>query len=343
MNMNSSSLINDITLRIEIERWPLVTPFRVTGYTWHTLDTILVTLEREGAQGRGEASGVYYRGETATSLAEQIESVRAQFQEEVSRESLLTLLPPGGARCALDCALWDLEAKLTGRCVWQLAGMEPPHPLRATLTCGADEPVAMAAAAVAYADAKAIKLKLTGESSDAARVRAVREARPDVILRVDANQGFTIAGLEELMPVLVEARVELLEQPFPIGEEALLTGFRSPIPVAADESVQCLADMPALVGRFQVVNIKLEKCGGLTEAFAMSRLAGTLGLKTMVGNMLGTSLAMAPGYLLGQICDIVELDGPLALSKDRIDPATYAQGSIYCPESLWGSVRGDRP
>jgi L-alanine-DL-glutamate epimerase-like enolase superfamily enzyme len=196
---------------------------------------------------------------------------------------------------------------------------------------------------VTYIDAQAIKLKLTGDSSDAARVRAVREARPDVILRVDANQGFTVAGLEQLMPVLVEARVELLEQPFPIGEEALLAGFRSPIPLAADESVQGLADMPALVGRFQAVNIKLEKCGGLTEAFAMTRLAGTLGLKTMVGNMLGTSLAMAPGYLLGQMCDIVELDGPLALSKDRTDRATYAQGNISCPESLWGNVRRDRP
>lgn len=343
MILNSSSCIKDVTLRTEIERWPLVTPFRVTGYTWHTLDTILVTLEKDGLQGRGEASGVYYRGETAASLAEQIESVRARVEEGVSRESLLTLLPPGGARCALDCALWDLEVKLTGRCAWQLAGIELPHPLRATFTCGADEPVAMAAAAVRYTDAKAIKLKLTGDSSDAARVRAVREARPDVILRVDANQGFTVAGLEQLMPVLVEARVELLEQPFPIGEEALLTGFGSPIPVAADESVQGLADMPALVGRFQVVNIKLEKCGGLTEAFAMMRLARTLGLKTMVGNMLGTSLAMAPGYLLGQICDIVELDGPLALSKDRPDRATYVQGYISCPESLWGNVRRDRP
>jgi L-alanine-DL-glutamate epimerase-like enolase superfamily enzyme len=193
----------------------------------------------------------------------------------------------------------------------------------------------MAVAAREYMDARAIKLKLTGEPTDGLRVRAVRDARPSVWLGVDANQGFTRPSLERLMPVLEEARVALIEQPFPIGQEFLLDGFRSPIPVAADESAQSLSDLPGLLGRFDVVNIKLDKCGGLTEALAMARRARELGLETMVGNMLGTSLAMAPAFLVGQLCRIVDLDGPVFLKSDRPQCFHYSDGLIVCPEAVW--------
>jgi L-alanine-DL-glutamate epimerase-like enolase superfamily enzyme len=249
-------------------------------------------------------------------------------------------LPAGGARNALDCALWDLEAKLTGRSVWQLAGLEKPRSIVTTLTCGADTPQNMAAKAKGdYVNARAIKLKLTGESSDRDRVRAVREARPDVWLGVDANQGFTRESLEQLMPTLIDARVELIEQPFRIGEEALLDGFESPIPIAADESVQTSADIQSMVGRFNMINIKLDKSGGLTEGLAMARAAQRLGLELMVGNMIGTSLAMAPAFLLGQLCRVADLDGPTFLKADRPVGVEYVDGHIACGEELWGGVR----
>jgi len=219
--------------------------------------------------------------------------------------------------------------------VWQLAGLEQPHPLLTTFTCGADTPEKMAATARGYANARAIKLKLTGEGSDADRVRAVRDALPDVWIGVDANQGFTRASLESLMPALTEARVQLIEQPFPIGQEALLDGFKSPIPVAADESAQTLADIRGLIGRFNVMNIKLDKCGGLTEGLSMARAARAAGLELMVGNMLGTSLAMAPAFLVGQLCKVVDLDGPVFLKADRSHTIRYADGMIDCPREVW--------
>jgi L-alanine-DL-glutamate epimerase-like enolase superfamily enzyme len=325
-----------LTLRTEIERWPLIAPFRITGYTWEALDVLVVSLRHDGHVGWGEAHGVYYRNDNPASMTVQIESLRTTIEAGISRESLQSMLPPGGARNALDCALWDLEAKLSGRPAWQVAAVGNPRPLLTTFTCGADEPDKMAAAARAYTHARAIKLKLTGEPIDAERVHAVRAARADVWLGVDANQGFTRAFLERLMPTLTEARVALIEQPFPVGQESLLDGFRSPIPVAADESVQCLADIPGLVGRFNVVNIKLDKCGGLTEGLAMTRAARNLGLETMVGCMTSTSLAMAPAFLVGQLCKVVDLDGPVFLKSDRAISVQYADGFITCPQQLWG-------
>jgi L-Ala-D/L-Glu epimerase len=197
----------------------------------------------------------------------------------------------------------------------------------------------MALDALAYTQARAIKLKLTGHAEDADRVRAVRAARPDVWLGIDANQGFTRASLEALMPVLVAARVVLIEQPLPVGEEAELEGFDSPIYLAADESVQCSADLPALAGRFNVINIKLDKCGGLTEGLAMARCAAGLGFEVMVGNMLGTSLGMAPSVLIGQLCMVVDLDGPIFLDVDRASPVVYEDGLISSPETLWGAAQ----
>ena len=328
--------MSGMILHTALEQWPLAEPFRITGFTWEYLDVLIVSVEQDGQKGRGEAAGVYYRGDKPASMMQQIESIRTTIESGISRVDLQTMLPAGGARNALDCALWDLEAKLTGQAVWQLAGLGKPRALLTTFTCGADEPKKMARRAVDYKNVGAIKLKLTGEPIDADRVRAVREAKEDVWLGVDANQGFTPASLERLMPTLTEARVALIEQPFPIGQEALLDGFRSPIPVAADESAQGLADIPSLRGRFDVVNIKLDKCGGLTEGLAMARAARSLGLDTMVGNMLGTSLAMAPAFLVGQLCHVVDLDGPALLKADRPERVEYANGLISCPAALWG-------
>jgi L-Ala-D/L-Glu epimerase len=325
-----------LTLRTKIERWPLVEPFRITGHTWEALEVLLVSLGKDGHVGRGEACGVYYRNDNPASMIKHVESLRTTIEAGISRESLQSMLPPGGARNALDCALWDLEAKISGRPAWQVAEVENPRRLMTTFTCGANSPEKMAATARAYTRARAIKLKLTGEPIDADRVRAVREARADVWLGVDANQGFTVALMERLMPTLTEARVALIEQPFPVGQESLLDGFQSPIPIAADESVQCLADIAGLTRRFNVVNIKLDKCGGLTEALAMARLARDLGLETMIGNMLGTSLAMAPAFLVGQLCRVVDLDGPVFMKSDRAVSVQYADGFITCPPQLWG-------
>jgi L-Ala-D/L-Glu epimerase len=322
----------------EVEQWPLATPFRISGYTFQVIDVLVVTLEQDGRVGRGEAAGVYYKEDRPSSMRDSIESVRSAVMQGINREMLLTLLPSGGARNALDCALWDLEAKLSGCPAWHLADLSRPTPVLTTFTCGADAPDRMAMAARAYTGARAIKLKLLGDAVDADRVRAVREALPDVWLGVDANQGFSRSSLEGLMPTLVDTRVALLEQPFPVGQEALLDDLRSAIPLAADESAQTVEDIENLVGRFDVVNIKLDKCGGLTAGLAMARAARRAGMRTMVGNMMGTSLAMAPAFLIGQSCDVVDLDGPVFLTLDRSIKVEYVNGTITCPEQLWGSA-----
>lgn len=315
----------------------MAAPFRITGYTFTSLDVVVVTLRTGGREGRGEAAGVYYFGDTPAGMAAQIEAVRPEIEAGVDRGSLRDLLPKGGARNAVDCALWDLEAKLTGRPVWELAGLQPPRRLVTVYTVGADRPELMADKARRYADALAIKLKLTGEPQDAQRVAAVRAARPDVWLGVDANQGFTRDSLARLMPTLVEAKVALLEQPFPIGEDHLLEGLNSPVPVAADESAQTLEDVLRLAPLVDVVNIKLDKCGGFTEALAMADAARRAGAKLMVGNMFGTALAMAPAFVLGQLCDVVDLDGPMGLVRDRDPPVTYEGGLVWCAPETWGA------
>jgi L-alanine-DL-glutamate epimerase-like enolase superfamily enzyme len=325
-----------LRLELSLEQWPLVSPFRITGYTWESIPVLLVRLEKDGQVGQGEAAGVYYKNDTPASMLTQIESQRRTIEAGITRDGVQSLLPRGGARNALDCALWDLEAKLSGRAAWQIAGLTKPRPLLTTFTCGADEPDKMAGAARGYSSARAIKLKLTGQPIDADRVRAVRAARADVWLGVDANQGFTRESLDRLMPTLTDMNVALIEQPFPIGQEALLDGFESPIPLAADESAQGVADVAGLAKRFNVVNIKLDKCGGLTEGLAMAGAARELGLDCMVGNMMGSSLAMAPAFLVGQLCKVVDLDGPIFQKTDRAVTVQYTDGCITCPPKLWG-------
>jgi L-Ala-D/L-Glu epimerase len=339
--MSVTQPLQRVALQVDIEKWPLKAPFRITGYTFVEIDVVIATVSCGGHVGRGEAAGVYYRSENASSMVAQIEAMRDEIEAGIDRESLRRLMPAGGARNAVDCALWDLEARLSGLPAWKIAGLNPPVPLVTTFTLGAEDPEQMARTAISYTGAQAIKLKLTGTPIDAERVRAVRAARPEAWLGVDANQGFTRASLADLMPVLVDARVGLIEQPFPIGREADLDGLRSPIPIAADESVQDLKDVAGLVGRFDVVNIKLDKCGGLTEGLAMARHARALGLDVMVGNMTGTALAMAPSALVGQLCRIVDLDGPIFLRNDRSPGAVYDNGTFWCPPEVWGS--GARP
>lgn len=321
-------------LRIDIERWPLKDPFRITGHTFTHADLIVVTVTTGGVSGRGEASGVYYRGETPESMAKQLESVRASLGTSLTRESLRSLLPPGGARNALDCALWDLESRASGVAAWQLAGLRKPEPLPTTYTVGADSPEAMARTAASYREARRLKLKLTGEG-DEARLRAVRAARPDAWLGVDANQAYDVVSLRAILPVLLEADVQLIEQPVRVGCESSLEGFESPIPLAADESVQSLRDLPQVVGLFEVINIKLDKCGGLTEALAMVTEIRRLGMKPMVGCMAGTSLAIAPACLVGARCDLVDLDAPMFLAEDRPPAALFQDGTVHCPHG-WG-------
>jgi len=328
--------IGPVRMRVDQERWPLAVPFRTAAHTMQAVDVIVVSIEKDNHVGRGEAAGVFYKNETVASMAIQIEPLRSEIESGITRAALQKRLPVGGARNAIDCALWDLESRLTGVPAWRAAELESPRPLLTTFTCGADEPHKMAAAALAYPNARAIKLKLTGEACDPDRVRAVREAKPDVWLGIDGNQGLTRAGLERLLPVLIETQVALIEQPFPAAQDAWLDDFGSPIPIAADESAQGSSDLPSLVGRFGVVNIKLDKCGGLTEGLKMARSAKALGLQTMVGNMLGTSLAMAPAFLVGQLCAVVDLDGPFFLKTDRDNPVSYADGCLACPDRLWG-------
>jgi L-alanine-DL-glutamate epimerase-like enolase superfamily enzyme len=327
-----------MTLSVAVERLPFSAPFRIAGHVFEHQDAIVVTLERDGHRGRGEACGVFYLGDTAERMAAQIEAQRAAIEAGIDRTALQQLMPAGGARNALDCALWELESWRSGSPVWQLAKLSAPQPLITTFTLGAEDPQVMAAGARRYAAARALKLKFSGDLAlDLARLRAVREVSPSVWLGVDANQAYRIQDMDALVRALADARVDLLEQPLARGHEAELETFASPVPLAADESALSLVDVPGLVGRFQVVNIKLDKCGGLTEGLAMAHAARSLGLKVMVGNMMGSSLAMAPSFVLGQLCDVVDLDGPTFLSRDRTPAVQYDRGLIWCATEVWGA------
>jgi L-alanine-DL-glutamate epimerase-like enolase superfamily enzyme len=322
--------------RVETHR--LSAPFRISGFVFETSDVVVVELTDGEFTGRGEAAGVYYLGDDAAHIVAEIEAHRDAIENCAGRNELRESMPRGGARNAVDCAMWDLEAKLAGTQARRLAQVDEPKPLITTFTLGADDPDAMAEGASRYVYARAIKVKLTGEFDlDVERVRAIRSARPDVWLGVDANQGFTRNQLDPLVDALSVYRVSLLEQPLARGREADLDGYRCPIPIAADESALGLDDVPGLVGRFDIINIKLDKCGGLTEALLVADEARRLGLGVMVGNMVGTSLAMAPAFIVGQKCDVVDLDGPTFLRKDRSRPCEYRDGTIWCPDEVWGS------
>ena len=321
---------------VAAELWPLRRPFVIARESIDALRCILVTVERDGIVGRGEAAGVDYRGETPATMIAQVEQAALALGDAMSREQLLRALPPGGARNALDCALWDWEAKASGRPVWAVAGLREPTPVLTAQTIGLDTPAAMADAARAATGQRLLKLKL-GAAGDVARAEAVRAARPDARLIVDVNEGWTVAVHADAAPKLAMLGVELIEQPLPAGSDAALAEVLTPVPLCADESFEVADDMPALAGRYAAVNIKLDKAGGLTAAIAATRTARAAGLKVMIGNMLGTSLAMAPALLLAGLAEWVDLDGPLWLAGDRSDPLRYESGLVHSATSaLWG-------
>jgi L-alanine-DL-glutamate epimerase-like enolase superfamily enzyme len=328
-----------LSLGVVTETLRLAKPFRISGYVFESSDVVVVTLSDGEHQGRGEGGGVFYMGDDVPHMLAALETALYAIEAGApSREELRKIMPPGGARNAVDCAMWELEAARAGIPAWKLAGQAPPRPLRTTFTLGADTPEVMAQGARDYAGAKAIKIKLTGDLElDIERVAAIRGARPDVWLGVDGNQGFAIGDLDALVPALVEQNVSLLEQPLARGREADLDGYKSAIPIAADESVLSLDEIPGAVGRFDIINIKLDKCGGLTEALLMAEEAKRLGLGVMVGNMVGTSLAMAPAFILGQHCEIVDLDGPTFLAQDRAPSIEYRDGDVWAGDEVWGS------
>ena len=327
-----------LTMRVASETLRLAKPFRISGFVFEGSEVVVVTLSDGEHVGRGEGGGVFFLGDDVDHMRSALETARSAIEADPSREELRAILPPGGARNAVDCALWELEASRTAKPVWQLAGVGEPKPLRTTFTLGADSPKAMAQGARDYAQARLIKVKLTGELDlDLARVAAIRAARDDVWLGVDGNQGFAIDDLDALIEGLQRENVSLLEQPLARGRESDLDGFASPIPIAGDESILSIGDVRGAVGRFDVINIKLDKCGGLTEGLMMAGLAKELGLGVMVGNMVGSSLAMAPGFVLGQGCDVVDLDGPTFLAKDRAPSVRYQDGFITAGPEVWGS------
>jgi L-Ala-D/L-Glu epimerase len=328
-----------LKLGITVEKLRLSAPFRISGFVFEEQEVIVATLDDGLHRGRGEASGVYYLGDTSQGMVAAIEAVRKAVEAGIDRAALQDLLPPGGARNAVDCALWELDAQRRRMPVWKVAELPAVKPLVTTFTLGADDPALMAAGARKYGQARCLKLKLTGDLDlDIARVRAVRAARPEVWMGVDANQGYGIDSLDSLVSALIPSDISLLEQPLKRGREADLDGFKSRIPIAGDESALSFTDLPGLVGRFDVVNIKLDKCGGLTEGLAMAYEARRLGLKVMVGNMVGTSLAMAPAFVLGQLCDVVDLDGPIFLARDRIPGMTYTDGAAWSGDDVWGAT-----
>ena len=316
--------------------WPFANPFRIAYQTSTVAMTLQVEVSDGQFVGRGEALGVAYRGETVDSMLSQLQSITTELSAGISRAELARLLPAGGARNAVDCALWDLEAKRTGKRAWELAGLSSVNDIITDYTLSLDTPQRMAQAAADLRQYARLKLKLGGEG-DVERVLAVRDVRPEAELFVDANQAWTERQLREFAPRLADVGVRLIEQPLPAGKDGALLGYESPIPLCADESCQTTESLPDLIGKYAYVNIKLDKTGCLTEAMRLAHEATRRGFRLMVGCMAGSSLSMAPAFMVGQLCDFADLDGPL-LSANDIDHAIRYEGSrMHPPErALWG-------
>jgi L-alanine-DL-glutamate epimerase-like enolase superfamily enzyme len=322
-------------MSVHIEEWPLTRPFRISGFEWISSKGIVVQVEDDGCVGRGEAQGVFYRNETAESIFKEVEAVAGEIRRGISRADLQQLLPAGGARNAVDCALWDLECKRSGKSIWELTGIEP-GPVTTVFTIGLEaEPEAMAAKAAA-ADSPVLKVKLDGDRPYE-KLAAIRAARPDAQLVVDANQGWDFALLQDVIPKCAALNLGMIEQPLPRGDDAVLEGFDSPVPLCADESCLDSSELATAARRYSMINIKLDKTGGLTEALKLAREARSLNCKLMVGNMVGTSLAMAPSFVIAQLCDFVDIDGPLLLKHDHPRGLHYDKGVVRgLAPSFWG-------
>ncbi|MBV9726415.1 MAG: dipeptide epimerase [Gammaproteobacteria bacterium] len=326
-----------ISIRTRVHEWELREPFATARDCLTRLRVLLLELTgKGGARGRAEAAGVDYDGETPESMAAQISGVESQLHEATTGHDLLGLLPAGGARNALDCALWDLRAKESGVPAAASAGVEVQHAVTTAYTIGLGSEAETRRRAREAAGYPILKLKLDAERHIDI-VRLVRAERPQARLLVDANQAWTRSLLEQLLPQLQALAVELIEQPVRRGTDDSLLGLLSPIPLAADESCTDRRSLDALLGRYQYINIKLDKCGGLTEALALCAEASRRGLGLMVGNMCGSSLAMAPAFLIAQGCRYVDLDGPLLQRLDCSPPIRFEHGRMYPPaRALWG-------
>jgi len=297
---------------------------------------ITVKLEENGFAGFGECVPYARYGESMESVNAQIESVRSSMRDGMTRQELQSALPAGTARNALDCAMWDLEAKKANKPVWALAGLNKPEPITSCYTLSLDTPEKMQAAASEHKTMPWLKIKLGGEG-DIERLRAVRAGAPGSRLVVDANEGWSIEAYLQMAPVMLELGVALVEQPLPAGADNALAGVERTLPICADESCHDVASLSELHGKYDYINIKLDKTGGLTEALALKAAAQKAGFKIMVGCMVSTSLAMAPAVLVAQGAAVVDLDGPLLLAEDREPPITF-EGAVMSPApvKLWG-------
>jgi L-alanine-DL-glutamate epimerase-like enolase superfamily enzyme len=321
-------------MRIEVSRevFRLAQVFTISRGSRTQAEVLTVRISDGGAVGMGECVPYARYGETLESVTAQIEAL----PEGVTREGLYDLLPAGAARNAVDCALWDLEAKKSGKAVWELAGLAPLKPEITAYTLSLDTPEKMRAQAAEHAFRPLLKIKL-GTPDDMPRLEAVRAGAPESTIIVDANEGWSAEVYADLAPHLVRLGVALVEQPLPAGEDDALIGMERPVPVCADESCHDRASLPELKGKYDVVNIKLDKTGGLTEALALRAAALAEGYDVMVGCMVGSSLAMAPALLVAQGMSYVDLDGPLLLAEDRDQPLKFDADGVHPPSrALWG-------
>ena len=317
------------------QSWPLDKPFRIARGSRTEARVVVVTVTNGQYTGRGEAVPIARYGQTVESVLAQIESMKSE--RRLDRQKLQQLLPAGAARNALDCALWDLEAKISGKRVWELANVAIAPEVETSFTISLDTPAAMAAAARANAAAPILKLKLGGDDVDLARVETVREAAPAARLLIDANESWSPEHFREVAPLLGQFGVELIEQPFPADADEVLETLDHPVPVCADESCHTSADLPRLTNRYEVINVKLDKTGGLTEALLLIERARESGFKLLIGCMVCTSLGIAPARVLASAADSVDLDGPLLLAGDRHHGLSYQGGKIGIPpRELWG-------
>ena len=335
-------MIRTLTVRAEV--WPLARPFTISRGTKTAAEVVVAevgaTVSAAGSNnrwivGRGECVPYPRYGETVDAVAAALRAEAGAVANGLTREGLLERMPAGAARNALDCALWDFEAKSAGIPAWKRAGVAEPRPAVTAETVALATPEMMADAARKVQDRPLLKLKL-GAEAVLERVTAVRQAAPRSRLIVDANEGWSLDLLTEVTPRLAALGVEMIEQPLPAGADAALAGFASPVPLCADESCHGAGDLAKLAG-YRVVNVKLDKAGGLTAALALARAAREAGFAVMVGCMVGTSLAMAPAMLLAGLADMIDLDGPLWLAHDRTPPLRFERGIVHPPDSaLWG-------
>jgi L-Ala-D/L-Glu epimerase len=324
------------SISFSVEHWPIAGTFAIARGAKTEAVIVLVTISNGVCNGRGEAVPYARYGETPESVCAQIAGVKNQLEQNPERMLLSQLLPAGAARNALDCALWDLDAKTSGIPVWKLTGVKKPKPVETAYTISLATPDIMFEKALAAAHRPILKIKL-GTADDMARLDAVRAGAPAAKIIVDANEGWTIHDLDRIMPQLLNNGVTLIEQPLPADADTLLAGYTSAIPLCADESAHVTDDVARLANRYQFINIKLDKCGGLTEALLMAKSVQAAGLGTMIGCMVGTSLAMAPAMLLTSDAAYVDLDGPLLLAKDRANGLNYEGSLVHPPASdLWG-------